>query len=298
MTATQTTTEPTTKAATTPTWDGPGLYDNIPEADYHSGTFGPTGGSLSSTEANRITIAPALYQAVRTTPAEPNPVFDLGHVAHALVLGVGLPLHIHDHDSLRTKAAREEVAAARTEGKIPVSRTDYEQMVALADTVLTHPTASQLLTGGRPEVSAYATDPTTGTTMRGRFDYYHDSWDGNGPLIVDLKTTTSAIPADFTRSVTSYGYDLQAEWYRTIHQLTTGTRPDFIHVVVEKKPPYLLSVIRLGPLFTTTGATKVRAALDTYSTCTHTGTWPGLDEHVTTIDAPHWYTDLTLKATA
>nr|DAK09764.1 MAG TPA: hypothetical protein [Caudoviricetes sp.] len=38
-----------------------GIYQNVPELDYHSGRFGPHG-SVSSTEAKRLLDCPALYK--------------------------------------------------------------------------------------------------------------------------------------------------------------------------------------------------------------------------------------------
>lgn len=88
-----------------------GIYQNVPELDYHSGRFGPHG-SVSSTEAKRILDCPALYKWSKEHPAPPKAAFDFGHTIHGLVLGTGLDIYVHDHDSLRTKAAKEDIAPA------------------------------------------------------------------------------------------------------------------------------------------------------------------------------------------
>ncbi|MCI7457614.1 PD-(D/E)XK nuclease-like domain-containing protein [Actinomyces urogenitalis] len=260
----------------------PGIFDGVDEADYHARRFGPAE-SLSSTEAKRVLAAPALFRFERTHTRAPKAQFDLGHVAHALVLGVGLDLYVHDFDSLRTKAAREAIAEARAAGMVPVSRAEHAQMTALADAVLTHPVAGRLLSIGKPEQSCYAVDEATGTWMRGRLDWL--TVRKGQPVIVDLKTTTSAAPADFRRSVRAWGYDLQREWYRCIYESVTGEEADFIHVVVEKTEPYLVSVIRLGEEHVERGRRKMRRALDTYAGCLASGQWPGYTTGVLDLDA-------------
>lgn len=101
-----------------------GIYQNVPELDYHSGRFGPHG-SVSSTEAKRLLDCPALYKWSKENPTPPKAAFDFGHTVHGMVLGTGLDIYVHDHDSLRTKAAKEDIAAARERGQVPMSRADY-----------------------------------------------------------------------------------------------------------------------------------------------------------------------------
>ena len=48
-----------------------GIYEDVPELDYHSGAFGPVG-SLSSTEAKRILEAPAVLRWYRDNPQPPK----------------------------------------------------------------------------------------------------------------------------------------------------------------------------------------------------------------------------------
>lgn len=270
-----------------------GLYQDVNELEYHARKFGPAE-SLSSTEAKNILRAPAYFKWVRENGQEHNPAFDFGHLVHALVLGTGLDLYIHDHESLRTKAAREDVEAAREDGMLPVSRWEYQEARTLADTVLAHPVARELFEqdGWQYEVSGYC--KVFDGWMRGRFDAYNpdaglygymESW----PLIVDLKTAQSAQPEEFMRNVMNYGYDLQLAWYKTICEQTTGVWPEFFHIVVEKKPPYLCSVIKLDSEFERIGVKKMNTALSTYARCMAKNEWPGYGEHWTVLEPPEWY---------
>lgn len=268
----------------------PGVYPGVPELDYHARRFGPEE-SLSSTEAKRILEAPAVFRWYRDHPEPPKDAFDAGHVIHSLVLGTGLDLCVHDWPDLRSKAAREDVQEHRDAGEVPIKRELYLELASVADSVLMDPLAGPLFQGGTPEQSIYATDPDTGAWMRGRLDWVTD-YDGQ-PAIVDLKTTgRSAIPSDFARDAASYDYALQREFYRLIWaQLGGGEDVTFLHVVVSKQPPHLVSVIEFDLDFEMTGKARARRALDTYAECMESGEWPGIPPIIHRVGPPIWYVD-------
>lgn len=264
-----------------------GIYPGVPELDYHARRFGPEE-SLSSTEAKRILEAPAVMRWYRDNPQPPKAAFDLGHVVHALVLGTGLDVYVHDWPDLRTKAAKEDVAEARERGEVPVKRSEFDAMQTVASAVLTHEVAGPLFEDGTPEQSAYATDEQTGVWMRGRFDWVTDT--SEGPTIVDLKTAQTAIPSDWARQAASYEYAVQREMYRMIWAHThDGEEPRFLHVVVTKTEPVMVMVGEMGYDFETVGQSKVRRALDTYAKCLDTDTWPGIPPIIHRLAPPVWY---------
>ena len=247
-----------------------GIYPGIPELDYHARKFGPEE-SLSSTEAKRILEAPAVMRWYRDHPQPPKSAFDLGHVVHALVLGTGLGVFVHDWDSLRTKAAKEDVADARARGEVPIKRSEFDAMQTVADAVLTHPVAGPIFEKGTPEQSIYATDEQTGVWMRGRLDWTTDD------ALVDLKTANTAIPSEWSRQAASYEYAVQREMYRLIWGRThNGEEPRFLHVVVTKTEPHLVMVGEMSYDFETVGKAKVRRAIDLYKECLDTNVWPGM----------------------
>ena len=111
-----------------------GIYQDAPELDYHSGRFGPHG-SVPSTEAKRLLECPALYKWSKEHPAPPKAASDFGHTVHGMVLGTDLDIYVHDHDSLRTKATKEDIATARERGQVPMSRADHARMRRTHDTL-------------------------------------------------------------------------------------------------------------------------------------------------------------------
>jgi hypothetical protein len=270
----------------------PGMYDGIPEVIYHALP------GLSSTGIKRMLHAPALYRWHADHPSPPKKTFDLGHAVHARVLGVGLPVAVIPEDLLAangatsTKAAKAFVAEARAAGKTVLKPDEYAEVTAMADAVLGHPDAGPLLTDARPEVSILWDDPLTGVRCRGRLDYWHES----ANVAVDLKSARSADPQRFARHATEYGYPEQGAHYQTGTALLTGrgTAPRFIHVLVEKEPPYLVSVVELDADFLAIAYDRVRYAIDLYADCCATGRWPGYGDGIHRIQPPAWYRADTL----
>lgn len=69
----------------------------------------------------------------------PKAAPDFEHTAHGMVLGTGLDIYVHDHDSLHTKAAKKNIAAARERGQMPMRRADYTRAEDASQAVTNHP---------------------------------------------------------------------------------------------------------------------------------------------------------------
>ncbi|MCW1065545.1 PD-(D/E)XK nuclease-like domain-containing protein, partial [Streptococcus anginosus] len=78
---------------------------------------------------------------------------------------------VHEHESLRTKAAREDVVAHRARGEVPIALADFQRAQNAADAVINHPVAGELFKTGTPEQSIYTQDEKTGVWLRGRIDW-------------------------------------------------------------------------------------------------------------------------------
>lgn len=277
-----------TATATGLTITEPGIYDGIPDDVYHADPV--PGGSLSSTGARKLLppSCPARFDHERRNPPASTPAFDLGKVAHALVLGVGQPTKVINAPDWRTKAAREERDAAYTAGLVPILEADYQRAVDMADAIRRHPLAAALLhpDRGQAEQSAVWRDPRTGIWRRARFDYLRTN------LIVDLKTCETADEEHVRRAIHTYGYHQQAAFYLdALRDLEVSDDPAFVFVFVEKRPPHLVHVVQLDDLALATGDDRNRQAIDTYVNCTTSGVWPGYpwprrDDDITTVSLP------------
>lgn len=256
----------------------PGLYDEIPEEEYHADRR-----SLSVSGAKSLLQAPALYQW-RLDHPEQRDYFDFGSAAHAYMLGTGREVRlVPDVISWRTSAAQEQRDAIRAEGAIPVLEPDWQKIEDMGEALTRHKMASTLLSDGKPEVSMYAVDPHTGVLRRGRVDYLTEE------VVVDYKTASSAEPGAFAAACARYGYDMQAAWYLDVLEALGEARGGFAFVVQEKDPPYLVEVYTLDELAEERGRRRNRRALDLFRECSETDSWPGYTgQDYTELSLPSW----------
>ena len=259
-----------------------GIVLDLPEAAYHAHP------SLSSTGARRILDSPARFRWEQQHPVVKD-AFDVGKAVHAEVLGVGARLVVVDADSWRTKAAKEARDEARAAGQVPILSGDVEDIRAMAAAVLAHPVARSLFERpGAAEVSLFGIDEPTGTALRARFDFLPDPVPGVRTIAVDLKTTRSADPRKFGRSVAEFGYHQQEAWYRDLLGQVRGDDAAFVFVAVENTAPWLVSVCELTADAVAVGRSRNRVAVDLYASCAAADDWPGYGMDIFPIDLPAW----------
>ena len=268
---------------------------NYDELDYHRLP------SLSASGAKRLLSpgCPALYKHDWDNGGRPNKrAFDVGHAAHAAVLGVGLELVVIDHDDYKTKAAREARDEAYAAGACPVLTKEKAGVDAMALAIRQHPLASKLLDPerGRPEVSVFWHDEDRGIDRRARFDWLPNP-DGARTLVVpDYKTTASAEPRAFSRSIWNFGYDIQAVWYMdAVRAADLADDVEFLFIAQETTAPYLITVHQLDHDALKVGRARVDEACAIFRACTQTNTWPGYLDGVELVPPPQWLADTYLE---
>lgn len=274
---------------TTATDLAPGLYYDIPDEEYR------TIPGLSSTGIKEMLKSPAHYQWARTHRRE-RVAFDVGHAAHAKILGVGLGIIVYPDEHLTPSGNVSEKAATkawakeqRAAGLVPIAPDQLNAVDAMAEAVARHPLAGKLIGSGagNPEVSLLWDDAETGVRCKGRIDYLHD-----GPVAVDLKTCRSADPRRFGSTAASYGYAEQAMHYLAGLKATRGdTDAVFYQVLVETEAPHHVAVVQLDETFRAIAEDRVRQAIDTYAECAQTGEWPSYPQIIHPVAAPAWYGD-------
>lgn len=260
----------------------PGIYPDIPDTEYHAAKD-----ILSSSGARRlITSTPRKFYEEMTTVRPYNPAFEIGHAAHTLMLTVGDPFEVVDADSWRTKDAKAARDAALQAGKTPLLAKEYAQVRAMADAILDHPVTGELFTRNDTvmEQSLYWKDEQTGVACRARPDLAVNDWS----LIVDYKTTLSADPREFAKSIAKYGYHQQQAWYCEAVETLTGVRPEFVFVCQEKTPPYEVSLIQLDADAVRIGGRLNEDARSIYAACMDSGVWPSYPTSVQVVGLPAW----------
>lgn len=266
----------------------PGLYYDMPVDVYHADPV--PGGSLSATRAKLLLDegGPAKFRHRADRGQEPRAEFDMGHAAHALVLGKDADaLVLIDADSWRSKDAREARDVAHAAGKTPLLPSQMRIAEDMAEALTRNRYAVESLQG-EAEVSMFWKHHT-GLWLRGRADVI-------GECIGDYKTTADASAYGFTKAVWRYRYHMQAAWYRALHLWITGTRLPYRLVAQEKTAPYLVSVWEPTEDYLALGFADMTDAIATYLTCLDEDRWPGYPDEVQILTPPEWAYDDDIEA--
>lgn len=218
---------------------------------------------------------------------EEKQAFDLGNVAHALILeGSTERVCVIEADSWRTKDAQTRRDEARLEGLVPLLAKDWarvEQMVVSVRAQLDlRPEDPPLFTDGAPEATLVWEEQ--GVTCRARLDWLrHDL-----TAIDDLKTTGgSANPITWSkRTLWNIGADIQVAFYLRGIKVLQGVEPAFRYVLAENTPPFAISVVELDSSARAIGDAKVARAIEKWAECLETDVWPGWSQNTYMAEMP------------
>lgn len=264
----------------------PGVYD-ISNDDYQADPV--PGGSLSSTGARKLLppSCPAIfhYERVNSRPAKKE--FEVGTAAHKLALGVGPELVLVDKERWDTKAVKEEVAAIRAAGDVPLKLAEFEAVHAMAKELREHPRFDELFSGdGLAEQSLFWQDQVTEVWCRARPDWMTPR------RITDYKTSVESSLSHVSSSIASYGYYIQAPFYLAgaVELDLVAEDADFVFVFQSKTPPHLVSVVEIDDAGMRLGHARMRQALEIYRDCVEANVWPGYSEDIETVSLPAWLT--------
>lgn len=269
----------------------PGVYD-IPAADYHRDPV--PGGSLSSSGARKL-LAPSCPAKFKhwldTGQAEASAAMDFGSAAHQLVLGTGPEIVVVDAKDWRTKAAKEARDEAHARGAVPVLAHQHERVQEMAAALREHPDASRLLdpAHGRTEQTLVWWDDEAGVWRRALLDYLPHAHRHRQLIVPDYKTAESADLDAISRSLHTYGYHQQVDWYLdgvTSLGLPSDGPPAMVLIVQETTRPYVITIVEPDPEAREIARTRNRKALDLYRRCMETGHWPGYAEDVVPVGLP------------
>lgn len=267
-----------------------GVFD-IPADEYHADPI--PGGSLSSSGARKLLApsCPALFRYEQDNPQGPRKTFELGHAAHKLVLGVGPGLVLVDHEKWNTNEIKAEVAEIRECGAIPLKRAEYEQVHAMAAKLRGHPLAGALLQPdrGKAEQTLIWQDETTGVWCRALVDWLGNRDRSPRPICADYKSTVRADLDSLQKTVHSYGYNCQADWYLSgARALGWPEDTAFLFIFQEKTAPYLVTVVQLDEAAMAIASDRNRRAREIYRDCTATGIWPAYTTDIELLGLPAW----------
>ena len=276
----------------------PGIYHDLAAEDYHAQSEW-----LSWSRMKNLIppSTPAHFKAALDAPQERKRHYDLGKIVHKLVLGDGEEFEVvqaltrskepYDATDYKTVSAQEHRDAIYGRDNVPVLASELSEAKAMAASVKAHPIGSALFASGKPEVSLFWIDETTGVKCRARLDWLPDPVEGRRLIVPDLKTAANASPPEFAKAGAKHGYYGQAVHYSDgIKALGIDSDPVFLFVVVEKAPPWLVSV---GQFAERDDRRLARAVVDhcrrLYAECTAAHSWPGYGESVAALSLPMWH---------
>lgn len=134
----------------------------------------------------------------------------------------------------------------------------FERVKLVADAVLKHPIAGQLLKDGSAEQSFFWTDSRTGLKCKCRADYFR-----NDRIVLDVKTTDDASYDGFQRKIVNYRYHVQGAYYCDgIGAVERQLVNQFILIAVENKAPYNVAIYNLDKDALQLGRTAYRINMD------------------------------------
>lgn len=223
---------------------------------------------------------------------EEKDVFDLGQLAHKLVLGKGRQIEVIDAGDYRKPATRELRDEARRAGKIPALEPVYANAVVAAKTIKDRLEGFGIVLSGESEVALIWQEQSGHGPVWARCMIDHVV-ERNGKLtIYDFKTTRNAHPAACTRAVVNYGYDVQqAAYTRAAEAWRPALSPrdiDFVFLFAEMAAPFGVTPGRLDDVLVRHGQDGWLRSVETFAESTHTGRWSGYASEIVTFTAPGW----------
>lgn len=284
-----------------------GAYPDVDAEDYHRNPNLLPGPSLSSSGAKRL-LNTSPYHFWFDSPLNPNRPgepnkrhFNVGKAAHDIIL---LTDRWEDHyhvtpegfSRAKTKAMEAEIAeadAAIEEGKTVLSHDDHRLVETLAAQIRGNKLAMATIAHGVTEETLVWKDVETGVWLRARPDFRpHSIVEGRDNRVVsDLKfvASTHATPDGFSKAIANFGYHQSAALYADGIKAIYGTRPThWVHVVVEKEPPYSLSFYELPGEDIERGRLLNRRAINLFADCLEKDRWPGFADQPRQIGLPYW----------
>lgn len=217
---------------------------------------------------------------------EQTPALMFGRVAHKLALEHEVffdEYAVAPECDRRTKDGKEAYAAfaAQSAGKDVITAECYNDGLNLAQALKNNSAVRRLLGNGTPEKPLFW---ETDIPCKAKLDYYREG------LIIDYKTSMSASPDDFAKSVANFGYHRQAAWYMKGIELVYGERPrGFVFIVQDKSLPDAIGIYAMDEEAIHIGELENDAAMREIGERLQNNNWGAFPEMIMTVSLPAYY---------
>jgi hypothetical protein len=237
--------------------------------------------ALSKSMMTKILKSPAHYKAALEEHQEPSKAMQLGTAIHTAVLEPHLYSQVVavippdiDHRTKEGKQWKEQ-----HKSRIHLTHAEDIDVQGVANSVRRHPFWEIINHEHSIEASVFAEDAETQIPLKAR----PDLWIKEPAILVDVKTTDDASPEAFSRTISTFGYHIQAAHYLAM----TGAE-SFIFVAVERKAPYAVGIYRLDIEWLQAGENLRRKAISTLHECRALDSWPAYPTATQTLSCPKW----------
>lgn len=245
--------------------------------DYHKKTD-----FISKSLLDLVHKSPAHYLAyIEGEKQAPSSAINFGSLVHSVVFDQDNYAIMPECDR-RTKEGKAiyESFLAESEGKeLIVTVEQALQANQIKNAVFAHPKAALLLEQGQAELPIFG--KIADLDAKCKVDFLNTKYN----VCIDLKTTTSSAPGEFSKSIYNYRYHVQAAFYM---DLTKAER--FIFIAVEKEAPFNVELYELDNEAIERGRQEYLADIETLKKCKESGNFHGYttDNKIHIISLPTW----------
>jgi exodeoxyribonuclease VIII len=190
-------------------------------------------------------------------------------------------------DFSRNSTIFKEVARENVD-KIILKSAEMDTIHDMHGAVMNHDVARGILeSDGGTEQSYFWEDEETGLLCKARPD--KTGMYGKTRVIIDLKTALSAEPGKYAKAIHNFGHHISASMYLEGTAANKDMRESFVHIAVEKEPPYLVSVFNLDQEMLSVGSEKFHDGLKLFRECLGKDSWPSYSSgKMKDISLPRW----------
>ena len=256
----------------------PGIFRGVSDADYRADPC-PAPSLTQSLVKILIERSPehAWTASPRLNPQfeyDDDTKFDIGNVAHRLILGRGKEIEVVDFADWRTKASQEAREKAADEGRIAVLRHQFNQaadMAAEARKRLDKHEDKDAFTGGDAEVMIAWEE--NGIWFRSLIDWLHTGLH----TVDDFKSTgMSVAPHVIGIRAEAAGWHIQAAFIERgldiLDPMGAGRRR-YRFIAQETDKPHALTVMHMNEYWLTMGRKKVEAGISLWRAAVENNYW-------------------------
>lgn len=227
-----------------------------------------------------------LYVLNKTLEDPSTKALDFGTCAHALNLEN--KIEFIEALDLNKNTKEYKAWASQQEDKIILDKKDIDKLTRMKMAFDENPIAFSSVQGAHVEKCFFATKYDL--ELKARPDVVKKLPNGH-VLIVDYKTTTSAVARSFQHTIVEYGYHISAAHYIRVCSLDMDIPEscfNFIWIAQEKTAPYIVSVFQASRRLLEKAFEQHLVLLNRIKTAKENNVYDGYYDDLVEIDLPNW----------